>query len=210
MEYDVRDKHRQALREGMGLHEDSNMVNSVAVQLDEMRQEDDEELLEGVKKTRFRSLAATLSHMSLDRSDAQHAAKEICTKMASPTPGSWNRLKKACRFSKGVERVTWVMRAWKRDEETHIDAHVDSDRAQGPERKSTSGGLMMINGTVVKQWSRTQASRGLSTAEAEYYAVITGAAEGLGTNSTTEDLGLKSRVSVWTVSGNRTRKNQTY
>ena len=37
---------------------------------------------------------------------------------------------------------------------------------------------MMINGTVVKHWSRTQATRALSTAEAEYHAVVTGAAEG--------------------------------
>ena len=42
---------------------------------------------------------------------------------------------------------------------------------------------MMINGTVVKHWSRTQATRALSTAEAEYYAVVTGAAEGLGMQS---------------------------
>ena len=39
---------------------------------------------------------------------------------------------------------------------------------------------MMIYGTVVKHWSRTQTTRELSTAEAEYYAVVAGAAEGLG------------------------------
>ena len=33
--------------------------------------------------------------------------------------------------------------------------HVDSDWAKGPERKTTSGGMMMINGMVVKHWSRT-------------------------------------------------------
>ena len=29
------------------------------------------------------------------------------------------------------------------------DGHVNSDRAKGPERRSTSGGMMTINGTVV-------------------------------------------------------------
>ena len=38
---------------------------------------------------------------------------------------------------------------------------------------------MMINGTVVKHWSRTQATSALSKAEAEYYAVVTGAEEDL-------------------------------
>ena len=70
-----------------------------------------------------------------------------------------------------------------------MDVHVDSDWAKGPERKSTSGG-MMINGTVVKRWSRTKATRALNTAEAEYYAVVTGAAEGL--------LGMSAQVRVWT------------
>ena len=47
---------------------------------------------------------------------------------------------------------------------------------------------MMINGTVVKHWSRTQATRALSTAEAEYHAVVAGAAEGLGVQSMMADL----------------------
>ena len=41
--------------------------------------------------------------------------------------------------------------------------HADSDWAKRPERKSTSGGMVMINRTVVNHWSRTQASRVLST-----------------------------------------------
>ena len=56
----------------------------------------------------------------------------------------------------------------------------------------------MINGTVVNHWSRTRASRALSTAEAEYYAVISGAAEALGLQSMMADLGLSAKVRVWT------------
>ena len=78
--------------------------------------------------------------MSSDRSDVQYAAKEVCKKMAHPTRGSWKRLKKAGRYLKGVEKVTWVMRSWKHDDEVNVDVHVDSDWAKGPERKSTSGG----------------------------------------------------------------------
>ena len=58
--------------------------------------------------------------------------------------------------------MTWVMKPWKLDDEVNVDVHVDSDWAKGPDRKSTSGGMMMINGTVVKHWSRTQATRALS------------------------------------------------
>ena len=69
---------------------------------------------------------------------------------------------------------------------------------EGPERKSTSGRMMMINGTVVKHWSRMQATRALNTAEAEYYAFVMGAAEGLGMQSMMADLGLSAQVRVWT------------
>ena len=56
----------------------------------------------------------------------------------------------------------------------------------------------MIYGTVVKHWSRTQATRALSTAEAEYYAVVTGAAEGLGMQPMMANLGVTNQVRVWT------------
>ena len=66
-------------------------------------------MLDASETKRFKSLAATLNCMSLDRSDVQYAAQEVCTKMAKPTRGSWKRLKKAGRYLKGVEKVTWKM-----------------------------------------------------------------------------------------------------
>ena len=72
---------------------------------DEMEQEECEESLEGAEKTRFRSLAATLNPISLDRSDVQYDAKEICAKMANPTKGSWKRWKKACGYLRRAENT---------------------------------------------------------------------------------------------------------
>ena len=101
---------------------------------------------------------------------------------------------------KGVQKVTWLTGSWKNDDEVNVDVHVDSNWASGPERKSTCGGVMMINGTVVKHWSRTQAPRALSTAAAQYYAVVTGAAEVHGIQSMMADLALSAQVPVWTYS----------
>ena len=156
LEYKACDKHRQAVLEGLGSRarnrrrstaQQSNQRrsdNSAAVKPEEIGQEQDEE----TEKTRLRILA-TPNHTSLDRSDVQFAAKKIHTKIANPTRRSWRRLTKACRHLREVERVTWV---W----------------SKRLERRSTSGGMMMVNGTVVKHWWRTQASHALSTAEAEY------------------------------------------
>ena len=60
----------------------------------------------------------------------------------------------------------------RRHDEMKVDVHVDSDWTNGPERKSTSGGMMIIDGTVVRHWSRTQASRALITADAVCDAVM--------------------------------------
>ena len=51
---------------------------------------------------------------------------------------------------------------------------------------------------MVKRWSRTQATRALSTVDAKYNTVITGTAEGLSVQLIKEDFGVRSRVRVWT------------
>ena len=52
-----------------------------------------------------------------------------------------------------------------------VDVQVDSDRSTGSRRKSTSAGMMLINGTVVNTGREHQHT--LSTAEAENNEVIT-------------------------------------
>ena len=172
LEYEASEKKRQALLEGLGLSQESKMVK-----LEEIGREEDEEMLEGTEKTRFRSFAATLKYMSLDKSDVQDAAKEMCADTSK-----LEQSKKSCRYMREVETVTWVMRALKHDGMT-LYVRVDSEFATGPERKSTSGGMMMISGTMAEHLPGTHASRAMSTAEAKYYAVITLAAEGTGMQS---------------------------
>ena len=98
--------------------------------------------------------------------------------------------------SKQVGVVVWGQEA--DDEAVVVDVFVDSDWASGTERKSTSGGMMCVDGVGVKHWSRTQKARALSSGEAEYYAMVTGCAEGLGFQALAEDLGWKAEVRLWT------------
>jgi hypothetical protein len=46
----------------------------------------------------------------------------------------------------------------------------------------------------IKTWSSTQSSRALSSGEAEYYAMVKGAAEGLGVQALARDLGVELKV----------------
>ena len=58
--------------------------------------------------------------------------------------------------------------------------------------------MAVFGGVAVKHWSRTQKSRALSVGEAEYYAIVTGCAEGLGLQSLLQDLGWKTKVKMRT------------
>ena len=55
-----------------------------------------------------------------------------------------------------------------------------------------------MGGAGIKHWSRTQKARALSSAEAEYYAIVSGCVEGLGAASILEDMGWTVGVRVWT------------
>ena len=86
-------------------------------------------------------------------------------------------------------------------EKAVIEVFVDSDWAKGPARRSTSGGLVKVGGSVAKHWNRVQGARALSTAEAEYYAIAGGCAEAHGVSSLMTDLGVPSKkILVWTSS----------
>ena len=99
----------------------------------------------------------------------------------------------------GARRLIWRYHEKEdEDERVHVDVIVDSDGATGWSRKSTSGGMMAVDGVGIKHWSRTQKARALSSGEAEYYAMVTGCAEGLGMQSLAEDLGWKMDVRIWT------------
>ena len=55
----------------------------------------------------------------------------------------------------------------------------------------------MLGDGVVKTWSSTQTTIAQSSGEAEYYALVRAAAEGLGMQSVMQDLGWKLRVRLW-------------
>ena len=80
-------------------------------------------------------------------------------------------------------------------DEGWLDVYVDSDWAGcRTSRKSTSGGMLCWAGGLLKSWARTQGTTAMSSGEAEFYAGIKGAAEGLGMQSLLKDLGCEVQV----------------
>jgi hypothetical protein len=199
LEYEADGKHRRELLKRLGLNDGAKAVVSPMVKSGKNEVGDEDDELEKGEYTGFRGEVALLNYMGQDRSDVQYTTNQVSRMMVRPTVGARRLVKRVGRYLVGAERVVWKYGdLGEKGMELEIDVYVDSDWAGAADRKSTSGGVVMMNGVAVKHWSRTQSTRALSVGEAEYYAVVTGTAEGLGVKALGEDMGMKMRVAVWT------------
>ena len=74
----------------------------------------------------------------------------------------------------------------------------DSDWAGDQKtRRSTSGGIAMMGSHCIKHWCRMQHAVALSSAEAELYAGVFTATEGLGIQAMALDLGIKLFMTLY-------------
>ena len=188
-------RHRVELLAQFGLNETSNALTSPVI-----RETDglEEGILDPEEATKYRAGAARLNYYGLDRPDVQFAAKEICKDMSRPTPAGLRKLKRVARYLVGAARMVWMM-PMDDEEAEFIDVYADSDWAgDRSSRKSTSGGMLTVGGVAVTTWSRTQRIIATSVGEAEYYAMVTAAAEALGLQAIAEDLGWSLRIRLRT------------
>ena len=127
----------------------------------------------------FRGGAGVAQCMSEHRVDAAFATKELMRDASSPTDGSCSRLKRLGRYVKGRSSCK-ISFPWTIERSNSLQVYVDADWAGSQkDRKSTSGGVMVLNNHLLKHWSSTQATPSLSSGEAETKAVTKGVIEGL-------------------------------
>ena len=100
------------------------------------------------------------------------------------------KLKRLARFLMRYKRGVRRYRARPEERGARVDVYSDSDWAGCQRtRRSTSGGVMVVAGGIVKTWSSTQATIAQASREAELCAATERAAEGLGMVSLARDLG---------------------
>jgi hypothetical protein len=151
----------------------------------------------------FRRHVGQLLWLSSERPDVQFAVKRLSQVLTAPTVADLQSLKRLGRYLLGTieTELLYVMPAGSSAaEEVPLEIFVDSDWAGcKATRRSTSGGLVRVGGCLMASWSRVQASVACSSAEAEYYAACTGAAEGLYVHTVAVEIGLNvSKPLVWT------------
>ena len=133
--------------------------------------------------------------MALDSPDLQFPIKPGCRDMANPTRGSWKKLKKCARYLLTRDKVVWLFN-WQ-DEARYSHLATDSDwGGDKKDRKSTSGGLWMLGCHCIKTWCSSQGAYAMSSAEAEFYAMIEGVTRAKGLLSLASEMGFSGLSNV--------------
>ena len=158
-------------------------------------------LLDRDEATMFRALSARANFLAQDRPDINFSTKELCREFSQPNQKSFLRLKRLIRYLVGLPRLVFEYKFPPKGQApaTSIDLFCDTDFAGCREtRRSTSGGVALINGKNVKHWAKTQSTIALSSGEAELNGIGAGIAQGLGIQSICRDLGYDYTLRVWT------------
>ena len=144
----------------------------------------------------FMSLAARLNYLGFDRPDIQYAVKELMRKMINPTVADLVSLKRVVRYLLTVPRYVLTV-PWQSLPD-RIRVYVDANWAGCLRtRKSTLGGIICFGHMPVKCYSKTMAILALSSGESELAAVVKGAGEGLGFQSSLQDFDLELPLELY-------------
>ena len=123
----------------------------------------------------YRTQVGRLLFYSVLRPDLQLATTRLSKHVHAPTAGNLVMLKRAIRYLRSTSHLVLHLRPV--GLRPRIEAQTDSDWAGSDDRRSTTGGVITVAGACVLSYSRTQASRALSSCEAELYAMGSGAVE---------------------------------
>ena len=144
--------------------------------------------LPAIEHTQFRSIVMRLAYVAQDRPDLSESIKCLARHMAAPTVEHQETLKRLVRYCSGRPRAELRFHVQKLPPIVQI--FVDSDWAGDVQsRRSTTGLVAQMGGHLVRHNSTMQTAIGLSSGEAEYYALCRGAATGLGMCSHLKDFG---------------------
>ena len=141
-----------------------------------------EQALNAEEHSAYRRAVGKLQWMTYTRPDISYATKELARSLTEPTTADQQKLKHLLRYIKGTQHYKYYVRPTITATEIvpDVGVYVDSDWAGcSTTRKSTSGFVIKYMGATVRFGSRTQSTIALSSAEAELYAINTGATEAL-------------------------------
>eukprot|EP00971_Amphidinium_carterae_P319485 6349462-Amphidinium_carterae.1 len=191
-------KHVTTLLKELGL-EKCNPVKTPRIKLSAAEAESIEmsPKLDSHRATLYRSGTMRCAYLAQDRVDISETVKCLSRAMSCPSEGHFAQLKRLARYLKGSPRCALEYPA--QSATVSLMLHVDSDWAGDPiTRRSTTGMVARMGEHLLRHTSTVQSVIGLSSAEAEFYAITRGACVGLGIQSVLADWAWHVPLEIYT------------
>jgi hypothetical protein len=126
---------------------------------------------EQIDDRQYMRLVGSLLYAAITtRLDIAYAVNVLSRHMKDPQIKDWQAGKRVLRYLQGTQNLGLIFTR-NNAKEFKIDVYSDADWGGGQGRKSTTGYVVLVNGSVVSWVSKKQATVALSSAEAEYMAV---------------------------------------
>jgi hypothetical protein len=138
-----------------------------------------DEFLPENQVTEYRSLVGSLMYAAyMTRIDIAHTVNQLTRYMQKPGVKHMRAGKHVLRYLNGTVNYGLGFKASGTNAGLTVYSYSDADWAGDiTDRKSTSGGLVVINGTPVSWWTKKQKCVATSTCEAEYVSLCDAAKE---------------------------------
>ena len=148
-----------------------------------------EEETEYMSRVPYASAVGSLMYaMVCTRPDLAHAVNVVSRFMGQPGKEHWTAVKRIFRYLKGTSDVGLIYGC---DNPRLVTCYSDSDYAGDVDsRRSMTGYVFTLDGSVVSWKATLQSTVTLSTTEAEYMALTEAAKEGIWLRGLVNDLGL--------------------
>ena len=144
----------------------------------------------------YRTIVGKLMFLADERPDIQYCVIECTRGVQSPSVRDMQRAKRMCRYLMGTR--DWTLNLEPDREIDTLQMMVDSDWATDKvDGRSTSAGVAQLGGCTILTYSRTQGSPALSSAEAEGYALGSGACEGLFICAVAKELSVDLKLKIF-------------
>ena len=158
----------------------------------------DETLLESLDHRLFRTVVGKLMWVMDERGDIAFATKELARKVQAPRAIDMQRLRRLVKYLLGTQHYVQVLRLDASVPNNTIRVHVDANWASLDDMRSTSGGVLRLDGFQLHHWARTQPIVTQSSCETELLAMNTGAAEGRLVQSILKEMGMPVSLQLLT------------
>ncbi|KAE9296708.1 hypothetical protein PR003_g23685 [Phytophthora rubi] len=152
---------------------------------------------EAMKTKPYRSLIGCLLYITTcTRPDVAYIVTQLSRFLENPGQQHWKAAIRVLRYLKSTKDLGIIYNS--KDGKVMLEAYTDADWGSNlDDRRSVSGIIIMIGGAPVVFKSKYQRTVALSSAEAEYMALILCTQEVLWTRAMLKDLVCRSHMSKW-------------